>query len=143
MEGLAAFGVACNVFQAVDFSLEAIKIATEISRTGTTLKSEDVAARARHGADAARRIDEWIKKLESDGPLSSQYEKLRDIAKRCQGTALSLEKKLLPLKQRSWSNVLRRTKTQILNGADGISEAEKQLQKDLQAMQMEVVVHMK
>ena len=98
MDPLSAFGLACNVLQAIDFGLKAIKTFKELSTTGNTSANQDIIERSQGIEKASKGIRNILHQYHATPkPLTATETALQDIADRCIQSAEALQKKLKPL----------------------------------------------
>ncbi|KAK1777057.1 hypothetical protein QBC45DRAFT_331542 [Copromyces sp. CBS 386.78] len=78
LEGLAAFGLACNVMQAISFSIEMISVCRTVFHNGSPDPS--MASLLTHSTDITTSLERSISSASSIGP---DERKLLDIAREC------------------------------------------------------------
>ena len=91
MEALAAFGVACNVLQVIEFSKNAVILCKQIYIQGSSIENQHVRESSDDISRAARQQRSWIKTLQSTKrPLNATESQLADVADKCICSAESL-----------------------------------------------------
>ena len=80
MEAIAAFALACNVVQVVDFSLKIVSKYKEIYNEGTTLGHQDLDYKAKHLAEMSEKLNESILNIRTTKPLTKDNSDLQDLA---------------------------------------------------------------
>lgn len=153
MEAIAAFGVACNVMQAIEFSFKTISLANEILKTGSTSKDKRLSAYAKEIMQSTRQVEDWLKKLEleepqlpsSSSPPPPYRQRLQEVAKRCEANANELAKAVAPdqngsTKSSRLKTVFKRT-TKSLFKPEYLAVLESKLKSDYDIMKTEILVN--
>ena len=90
MEAIAAFSLACNVIQVVDFGIKVASKSRELYRDGTTCESEDLQRTTDHLSQASASLGKSMK--------GANDKELETIATECRSAARELLLKLDDLK---------------------------------------------
>lgn len=146
MEPLAAFGLACNVMQAVDFGLKAIRTLEETSETGNTIADKDVQKSAYSMAESAKRVEYWLHQFQqASEPLTATEKDLQEVANRYIETADAIRKKMEPLAKDMKGRKLAVWKACLKNllRRDDIPQLESWLQKLEATLQTKILIHSK
>jgi hypothetical protein len=92
MEALAAFSIACNVIQVVDFSLELFRDGKQITHSGSTAKLDDLSLVSKQLEDLCQDLDMSLQT--APRPISKDNDHLLQVAQGCSRAAHDLQKKL-------------------------------------------------
>jgi hypothetical protein len=80
MEAIAAFALACNVVQVVDFSLKIVSKYKEIYNEGTTLDHQDLDYTSKHLAEISEKLNKSILDTRTTRPRNKDDSDLQDLA---------------------------------------------------------------
>ncbi|KAK3326951.1 hypothetical protein B0T19DRAFT_459915 [Cercophora scortea] len=89
MEALAAFGLACNVMQTIDFTLATVKVCKEVFRTGSLDRSK--AERIAESLKVSESFNQWML---SASPMTESQREVYDLAEKAQNATLELKKEV-------------------------------------------------
>jgi hypothetical protein len=98
MEAIAAFSVACNVIQVVDFGLRTVSKCREIYNQGTAIDHQDLDNTSKHLAEINEKLSTSIQNALTNKPLSKDEYELQELAFKCTRTASDLRDELDKLK---------------------------------------------
>ena len=94
MEAIAAFALACNVVQVVDFGLKAASKCREIYREGRSIEHQDLNYTSKHLAEITENLSASILYARTNKPLTKEEHELADLAAKCTKTATDLQDEL-------------------------------------------------
>lgn len=92
MEAIAAFSLACNVVQVVDFALKVSSKCKEIARTGSTIEIQDYENTSKQLAELTHSLNASINTTPK--PLGKDDQDLLDLSRKCCRVASDLKLKL-------------------------------------------------
>lgn len=98
MEAIAAFGLACNVIQVVDFGLKIASKFREIYDEGRTIEHQDLDYTSKHLAEINEKLSASIQNARTNKPLTKDDHELQDLAVKCARSARDLRDELDKLK---------------------------------------------
>jgi hypothetical protein len=94
MEGIAAFALACNVIQVVDFALKTASKCQQIYKEGRTTEHQDLDYTTKHLAELSEKLSESLKNAKTSKPLTKDDQELQDLALKCEESARDLRGEL-------------------------------------------------
>jgi hypothetical protein len=90
MEAIAAFALACNVIQVVDFALKAASKCQQIYKEGRTIEQQDLDYTSKHLAEISEKLSDSIGNAPTNKPLTKDDHELQDLALKCAESARNL-----------------------------------------------------
>lgn len=94
MEAIAAFALACNVVQVVDFGLKTASKCAEIYKDGSSIEHQDLNYTSKHLAEITGNLNASILHPRTNKPLTQDEHELAELAARCTKTANDLRDEL-------------------------------------------------
>lgn len=101
MEAIAAFGLACNVIQVVDFGLKTASKCRQIYKEGATIEVQDLENTSKNLAEVSRDLDAAIRRAQAAKPLKKEDHELQDLSVKCSKIAGDLQVELQKLSSES------------------------------------------
>lgn len=140
MEPLAAFGLACNVMQVIDFSLKAVSVCRQIKKHGTTSERKRLSEEMDRICDAADRTKNAFL---TPGITDPNEIKLQQEAEKCIDLTNQLQAKLQPLLDtKSLWRVLRKVGKEFKE-KDEIASLGSEIERCQRLLQTEILINMK
>lgn len=94
MEAIAAFALACNVVQVVDFGLKTASKFGEIYKEGSTIDHQDLYYTSKQLAEITEKLSASIHQAQTNKLLTRDEDQLADLADKCTKCAKDLRKEL-------------------------------------------------
>ena len=150
MEAIAAFGLACNVIQVVDFSTKVAAKCKELYKDGASSENKDIESMAKHLTDLSTGLKS-PSAVQRPGsvPHSCQDEQdlqdLQELAQKCSGTATELIgeiQKLCIHDRRKKRDVLRKA-VKVIWEKDAIEDIQKRLEKYRSALDTRILINLR
>ena len=98
MEALAAFGLACNVMQVIEFSITAARWCKEIYDTSQTASNESLDRNAHRLSETTARLSSSIEAWKGRRGIEADEEELLTHARGCTGIAKEIQEELAKLR---------------------------------------------
>ena len=146
MEALAAFALACNVLQVIDFGKNAVILYKQISKHGTPKDHHLLRETSAQISTAARNVQAGLQGSPSScGPLNATETQLQDVARHCVETAGILQQELEGLQVGPHGSLRDKIKKfgTIVRKRSSIAEIERCLAKYQSILETSILVHMK
>ena len=144
MAELAAFGVACNAMQVIDFGIQTIALCWKIYKHGSLEEHAAMDDRSKKVSESAKDLRQWLGQLKSRRSLSATESQLQEIASKCADAADELHSRIEKITGGVNSGLLgtlQKTGRTIRNKSK-IESMEANLFKYQQVLETQILVHM-